>query len=78
MRWPKNRLGKKGTTRHDVEKLSTITDRFLDYCLGHLAENGTGKLTIFRSEKWAFGATHNTDQDCSGRCRQVTELYVPE
>jgi hypothetical protein len=39
MRWPKNRLGKKGTTRHDVEKLSTITDRFLDYCLGHPAEN---------------------------------------
>ena len=32
-------LGKKGTTRYDVEKLSEITDRFLDYCLDHPAEN---------------------------------------
>jgi hypothetical protein len=32
-------LGKKGTTRYDIEKLSAITDRFLDYCLDHPTEN---------------------------------------
>ena len=32
-------LGKKGTTQYDVERLSQITDQFVDYCLDHPAEN---------------------------------------
>ncbi len=32
-------LGKKGTTRYEIEKLAEITDRFLDYCLDHPTEN---------------------------------------
>ena len=37
-------LGKKGTTRYDVDRLSGITDQFLDYCLDHPSENA---LTSF-------------------------------
>ena len=33
------RLGKKGTTVYEVEALAQITDRFIDYCLDHPAEN---------------------------------------
>jgi hypothetical protein len=32
-------LGKKGTTRYDVDKLAAVTDQFLDYCLDHPSEN---------------------------------------
>ena len=32
-------LGKKGTTRYDVELLSQITDEFVDYCLDHPTAN---------------------------------------
>ena len=32
-------LGKKDTTRFDIDKLAEITDRFLDYCLDHPTEN---------------------------------------
>ena len=32
-------LGKKGTTKFDVETLATITDKFLDYCLDNPKEN---------------------------------------
>ena len=32
-------LGKKGTTRYDVEVLSQITDKFIEYCLDHPTEN---------------------------------------
>ena len=32
-------LGKKDTTRFDVDRLAEITDRFLDYCLDHPTEN---------------------------------------
>jgi len=31
-------LGKKGTTQYDVDRLSQVTDRFIDYCLDHPAE----------------------------------------
>ena len=34
------RLGKKNTTQYDVDALAGITDRFIDYCLDHPAENG--------------------------------------
>lgn len=44
-------LGKKGTTRYDVEKLSEITDRFLDYCLDHPAENALRSFEKVSSEK---------------------------
>jgi hypothetical protein len=33
------RLGKKGTTRYEIEALAQITDRFIDYCLDHPSEN---------------------------------------
>ena len=33
------RLGRKGTTVYQVEVLADITDRFIDYCLDHPAEN---------------------------------------
>ncbi|MEE4174019.1 MAG: HdeA/HdeB family chaperone [Xanthomonadales bacterium] len=33
------RLGKKGTTRYEIETLAQITDRFIDYCLDHPSEN---------------------------------------
>ena len=33
------RLGKMGTTRYDVDTLAQITDKFIDYCLDHPAEN---------------------------------------
>lgn len=32
-------LGKNKSTRYEVDKLATITDAFLDYCLDHPAEN---------------------------------------
>lgn len=32
-------LGKKGTTRYEIEALAQITDRFVDYCLDHPTEN---------------------------------------
>jgi hypothetical protein len=32
-------LGKKGTTRYQVEVLANITDQFIDYCLDHPTEN---------------------------------------
>lgn len=32
-------LGKKGTTRYEVEALAQITDQFIDYCLDHPAAN---------------------------------------
>jgi len=32
-------LGKKGTTQYDVDALAQVTDRFIDYCLDHPAEN---------------------------------------
>lgn len=32
-------LGKKGTTQYEIEVLAGITDRFIDYCLDHPAEN---------------------------------------
>ncbi|EXJ12640.1 hypothetical protein D779_4058 [Imhoffiella purpurea] len=32
-------LGKKGTTQYEVETLAGITDRFIDYCLNHPADN---------------------------------------
>ena len=32
-------LGKKGTTRFDVDALAQITDKFVEYCLDHPAEN---------------------------------------
>ena len=32
-------LGKKGTTKYEVETLAQITDQFIDYCLDHPAEN---------------------------------------
>ena len=28
-------LGRKGTTAYDVDALSQLTDRFIDYCLDH-------------------------------------------
>jgi hypothetical protein len=31
-------LGKKGTTQYDVDRLSQVTDRFIDYCLDHPTE----------------------------------------
>lgn len=33
------RLGKKGTTKYEVEALAQLTDRFIDYCLDHPSEN---------------------------------------
>lgn len=32
-------LGKRDTTRFDIDRLAEITDRFLDYCLDHPSEN---------------------------------------
>ncbi|MGD1983172.1 MAG: HdeA/HdeB family chaperone [Chromatiaceae bacterium] len=32
-------LGKKGTTRYDVDRLAGITDRFIDYCLDNPRTN---------------------------------------
>jgi hypothetical protein len=32
-------LGKKGTTKYEIDKLSDITDRFIDYCLDHPTDN---------------------------------------
>ena len=32
-------LGRKGTTKYDVETLAQITDRFIDYCLENPKEN---------------------------------------
>lgn len=32
-------LGKKGSTEYDVETLSQITSKFIDYCLDHPGEN---------------------------------------
>jgi len=33
------RLGKMGKTQYSVDALSQITDKFLDYCLDHPADN---------------------------------------
>ena len=32
-------LGKKGTTQYDVDALAQVTDRFIDHCLDHPADN---------------------------------------
>ena len=32
-------LGKKGTTEYDVDALAQVTDRFIDHCLDHPADN---------------------------------------
>lgn len=32
-------LGKKGTTKYDVETLAQITDRFIDHCLDNPKDN---------------------------------------
>ena len=32
-------LGRKGTTKYDVEVLAEITDRFIDYCLDNPKDN---------------------------------------
>jgi hypothetical protein len=32
-------LGRKGTTQYDVDALAQVTDRFIDHCLDHPAEN---------------------------------------
>ena len=32
-------LGKKGTTKFDIQALQEVTDKFLDYCLDHPQEN---------------------------------------
>lgn len=40
-------LGKKGTTRYDVDALAQVTDRFIDYCLDHPAENALQSFEKF-------------------------------
>jgi hypothetical protein len=37
-------LGKKGTTKFEIDKLAQITDQFIDYCLDNPKENA---LTAF-------------------------------
>lgn len=37
-------LGKKGTTKYEIEVLAQITDKFIDYCLDNPKENA---LTAF-------------------------------
>jgi len=32
-------LGKKGTTKYEIDKLAQITDKFIDYCLDNPKEN---------------------------------------
>lgn len=32
-------LGKKGTTKYEIDRLAGITDKFVDYCLDHPNEN---------------------------------------
>lgn len=40
-------LGRKGTTRYDVDALAQVTDRFIDYCLDHPAENALQSFEKF-------------------------------
>ena len=40
-------LGKKGTTRYNVDALAKITDQFIDYCLDHPAENALQSFEKF-------------------------------
>ena len=40
-------LGKKGTTRYNVDALAEITDQFIDYCLDHPAENALQSFEKF-------------------------------
>ena len=41
------RLGKSGTTRFESDSLSQMTDRFIDYCLDHPAENALQSFEKF-------------------------------
>jgi hypothetical protein len=40
-------LGKKGTTKFEVEALAQVTDQFIDYCLDHPAENALASFEKF-------------------------------
>jgi hypothetical protein len=40
-------LGRKDTTRYDVDALAQVTDQFIDYCLDHPAENALQSFEKF-------------------------------
>ena len=40
-------LGRKGTTQYDVDALAQVTDRFIDHCLDHPADNALQSFEKF-------------------------------